>query len=110
MCAPKHRSKEFLAFLNKIDREVPNDLHVHLILDNYATHKTPTIKNWLTKHDRFKLHFTPIGGSWINLVERWFSSLTDKALRRAVHRSVEELIAGVEAYIAAANASPKPYR
>jgi transposase len=110
MCAPKHRSKEFLAFLKKIEAEVPKQLHVHLILDNYATHKTPTIKRWLASHDRFVLHFTPIGGSWINLVERWFSSLTDKALRRAVHRSVAELIAGIESYIAAVNDHPKPYR
>lgn len=110
MCAPKHRSKEFLAFLKKIDLEVPGDLQIHLILDNYATHKTPTVRRWLANHERFALHFTPIGGSWINLVERWFASLTDKALRRAVHRSVEDLIAGIEAYIAVANASPKPYR
>ena len=110
MCAPKHRSNEFLAFLKRIDSEVPSDLSVHLILDNYATHKTPLIKHWLAAHGRFVLHFTPIGGSWINLVERWFSSLTDKALRRGVHRSVTELIAGIEAYIAAANATPRPYR
>ena len=110
MCAPKHRAKEFLSFLEKIDADVPKDLKVHLILDNYATHKTPVIKQWLADHDRFALHFTPIGGSWLNLVERWFASLTDKALRRAVHRSVMELIAGIEAYIAAANTSPKPYR
>lgn len=110
MCAPKHRSKEFLSFLKKIDADTPDDLHVHLILDNYATHKTPMIKRWLANHDRFVLHFTPIGGSWLNLVERWFSSLTDKALRRAVHRSVSELIAGIDAYIETANASPRPYR
>jgi transposase len=110
MCAPKHRSTEFLSFLDKIDAHVPQDLQVHLILDNYATHKTPTIKRWLANHDRFVLHFTPIGGSWLNLVERWFASLTDKALRRSVHRSVAELIAGIEAYIAAANAAPRPYR
>lgn len=110
MCAPKHRSKEFLAFLKQIDAEVPKSLQVHLILDNYATHKTPIVKRWLAAHDRFVLHFTPIGGSWINLVERWFASLTDKALRRAVHRSVEDLVNGIDAYIAAANAAPKPYR
>ena len=110
MCVPKHRSKEFLAFLKRIDADVPAGLDVHLILDNYATHKTPVVKRWLAAHGRFALHFTPIGGSWINLVERWFASLTDKALRRAVHRSVKELITGINAYIAAANAAPKPYR
>lgn len=110
MCAPKHRSQEFLAFLKRIDADAPAGVDVHLILDNYATHKTPTIKRWLQKHPRFALHFTPVGGSWLNLVERWFASLTDKALRRAVHRSVSELIAGIEAYIEAANAMAKPYR
>lgn len=110
MCAPKHRSREFLAFLKQIDVQTPAHMHLHLVLDNYATHKTPTIKRWLDRHPRFVLHFTPIGGSWLNLVERWFSSLTDKALRRAVHRSVEALIADIEAYIAVANATPKPYR
>ena len=110
MCASKHRSKEFLTFLKQIDAEVPTGLDVHLVLDNYATHKTPIVKRWLAAHGRFTLHFTPIGGSWINLVERWFASLTDKALRRAVHRSVKELIAGIHAYIENANAAPKPYR
>jgi transposase len=110
MCAQRHRSKEFLAFLKRIDASVPAGLDVHLVLDNYATHKTPTIKRWLARHDRFHLHFTPIGGSWLNQVERWFSSLTDKALRRSVHRSVTELITAIDAYISAANSSAKPYQ
>lgn len=110
MCAPKHRSREFLAFLKQIDVQTPVHLQLHLVLDNYATHKTPAIKRWLARHPRFALHFTPIGGSWLNLVERWFASLTDKALRRAVHRSVKALIADIDAYIAVANAAPKPYR
>ena len=110
MCVPQHRSKEFLSFLKMIDAQVPQPLDIHLVLDNYATHKTPAVKKWLAAHPRFVLHFTPIGGSWLNLVERWFASLTDKALRRSVHRSVKDLIAGIEAYIAAVNESPKPYR
>ena len=110
MCAPKHRSKEFLTFLKQIAGNVPVGQDVHLVLDNYATHKTPMVKKWLAAHPRFALHFTPIGGSWINLVERWFASLTDKALRRAVHRNVKELIDGIDAYIKQANAAPKPYR
>jgi len=110
MCAQRHRSKEFLAFLKQIEANVPADLSVHLVLDNYATHKTPTVKRWLDHHRRFHLHFTPIGGSWLNQVERWFASLTDKALRRNVHRSVSELIASIDAYIATSNSSPKPYR
>jgi transposase len=110
MCASSHRSQEFLAFLRRIDNAVPQDQAVHLILDNYATHKTPIIKRWLDSHPRFTLHVTPVGGSWLNLVERWFASLTDKALRRAVHRNVKELIAGIERYIEVGNANPKPYR
>lgn len=109
-CESRHRSKEFLGFLKHIDTSVPADLSVHLVLDNYATHKTPAIKGWLKKHDRFKLHFTPVGGSWLNQVERWFASLTDKALRRGIHRSVADLIDSIETYIAASNTSPKPYR
>lgn len=109
-CETRHRSKEFLSFLKHIDATVPGDLSVHLVLDNYATHKTPIIKKWLQAHDRFKLHFTPIGGSWLNQVERWFAGLTDKALRRSVHRSVNALIGSIETYITASNATSKPYR
>lgn len=109
-CSQRHRSKEFLDFLKQIEAATPADLSVHLVLDNYATHKTPTVKRWLDRHPRFRLHFTPIGGSWLNQVERWFSSLTDKALRRSVHRSVTELIGSIDAYITASNASAKPYR
>lgn len=110
MCATRHRSREFLAFLKRIDAHVPSDQAVHLILDNYATHKTPAIKRWLRSHPRFHLHFTPIGGSWLNQVERWFASLTDKALRRSVHRSVTDLVHTIERYIETNNVSPKPFR
>jgi transposase len=109
-CMDRHRSREFIKFLNQIDNSVPGDLEVHLILDNYSTHKTPAVKRWLTKHPRFHQHFTPVGGSWLNQVERWFSGLTNKALRRGVHRSVKELIAAIENYTMASNATAKPYR
>ena len=82
-CLPRHRHQEFLRFLRTIDREVPKDLEIHLILDNYATHKHEKVRAWLDKHPRFHLHFTPTSSSWLNLVERWFRELTDKALRRA---------------------------
>ncbi|MCA1699188.1 MAG: IS630 family transposase, partial [Actinobacteria bacterium] len=87
----RHRAIEFKKFLQTLDREVPDELEVHLILDNYATHKTPTIKRWLLAHPRFVLHFTPTGASWLNLVERWFGELTRRKLKRGTHRSVREL-------------------
>ena len=87
----RHRAIEFKKFLERIDTEVPEDLDVHLILDNYATHKTPAIKRWLLRHPRFHLHFTPTGSSWLNLVERWFSELTTKKIKRGAHLSVAQL-------------------
>ena len=87
----RHRAIEFKKFLERIDAEVPADLDVHLIADNYATHKTPAIKRWLARHPRFQLHFVPTGSSWLNLVERWFSELTTKKIKRGSHRSVPEL-------------------
>lgn len=108
-CLPKHRNTEFLKFLKVIDAEVPNGLDVHLILDNYATHKHPNVQAWLGKHPRFHLHFTPTSSSWLNLVERWFRELTEKALRRGVFHSVPDLIASIEAYLDAHNDDPKPY-
>jgi transposase len=87
----RHRAIEFKKFLVTIDREVPADLEVHLVLDNVSTHKTPAIKRWLAAHPRFQLHFTPTSASWLNLVERWFGELTSKKLRRGTHRSVREL-------------------
>jgi len=108
-CLPRHRHEEFLKFLRKIEREVPKGLQVHLICDNYATHKHPDVKAWLAKHRRFHVHFTPTSSSWLNLVERWFRELTDKALRRGVFHSVPDLIAKIEEYLAAHNNDPKPF-
>jgi transposase len=107
-CLPRHRHQEFLKFLHTIDREVPKGLAVHLILDNYATHKHPEAAKWLAKHPRFHLHFTPTSSSWLNLVERWFRNLTDKAIRRGVFGSVPELISAIEAYLDVNNNDPKP--
>ena len=108
-CLPRHRNGEFLKFLKTIDRETPKGLQVHLILDNYATHKHPNVKAWLAKNPRFHLHFTPTSSSWLNLVERWFRDLTDKALRRGVFHSVPDLITAIEAYLQASNDDPKPF-
>jgi len=105
----RHRAIEFKKFLQKIDKEVPAELDVHLILDNYATHKTPAIKKWLAAHPRFHLHFTPTGASWVNLVERFFAELTARKLRRGAHRSVKELNADIEQWIDNWNEDPKPY-
>ncbi len=108
-CLPRHRNGEFLRFLRTIDRRVPKGLAVHLILDNYGTHNQPNVKAWLAKHPRFHLHFTPTSSSWLNLVERWFRDLTDKAIRRGVFRSVPELIAAIDEYLQAHNDDPKPF-
>ena len=105
----RHRAIEFKKFLQKIDREVPAELDVHLILDNYATHKTPAIKRWLATHPRFVLHFTPVGASWCNLVERIFGELTARKLRRGVHRSVNQLNADIRDWLERWNEDPKPY-
>jgi transposase len=105
----RHRAIEFRRFLQSIDREVPAELDVHVILDNSSTHKTPAIKKWLLEHPRFVLHFTPTSSSWLNLVERWFSELTNKKLRRATHRSVRELNTDIRAWISDWNESPRPY-
>ena len=108
-CLPRHRHQEFLKFLRTIDREVPTGLQVHLILDNYGTHKHADVQHWLDKHPRFHLHFTPTSSSWLNQVERWFRELTDKALRRGAFGSVPDLIAAIQEYIDAHNKDPKPY-
>jgi transposase len=105
----RHRSQEFRRFLDAIDAAVPADLDVHLILDNYATHKTPLIWRWLAKRPRFHVHFTPTYGSWLNLVERWFAELTNKQLRRGAHRSVSELERAIRAFIDAHHDNPKPF-
>jgi transposase len=105
----RHRALEFKKFLDRLDQEVPAELELHLILDNYATHKTPTIKRRLLRHPRFVLHFVPKGASWLNLVERWFAELTTKLLRRGVHRSVAELNADIRNWLAHWNENPRPY-
>jgi len=108
-CLPRHRHSEFLAFLRTIDRTVPKRLQVHLILDNYATHKHPNVKAWLAKHPRFHLHFTPTSSSWLNMVEGFFAQLTNKALRRGAFASVPDLIAAIDAYLTANNTNPTPF-
>jgi transposase len=108
-CHRRHRALEFRKFLRRIDAAAPAALDLHLILDNYGTHKTPLIRRWLVRHPRFHLHFTPTSASWINLVERWFAMLTDKQIRRGVHRSTRELEAAVLNYINMHNTQPKPF-
>ena len=108
-CLPRHRHEEFLTFLKTIDAQVPEGLQVHLILDNYATHKHANVKKWLKKHPRFHLHFTPTSSSWLNQVERWFRDLTEKNLRRGIFKSVPDLIDSIESYLQATNADPQPY-
>jgi transposase len=105
----RHRAVEFKKFLQRLDREVPAELEVHLVLDNASTHKTPAIKKWLLAHPRFVLHFTPTSSSWLNLVERWFAEPTTKKLRRGSHRSVRELNADIHAWIDSWNDSPRPF-
>ena len=108
-CHRRHRPVEFRKFLDTIEAEVPADLDVHLIVDNYATHKTALIRNWLAKRPRFQLHFTPTSASWLNLVERWFALLTEKQLRRGVHQSSGELEAAIYHYLEVTNEDPKPF-
>jgi transposase len=108
-CHRRHRSVEFRKFLDTIDQSVPESLEVHLILDNYGTHKTATIRAWFAKRPRFHVHFTPTSASWINLVERWFATLTEKQIRRGVHRSVRELVTSIKSYLAITNQSPRPF-
>lgn len=105
----RHRAVEFRQFLDAIDAAVPRKLDVHLIMDNYATHKTALIRNWLAKRPRFHVHFTPTYSSWLNLVERWFAELTNKQLRRGVHRSVAQLETAIREFIDAHHANPKPF-
>lgn len=108
-CYPRHRHEEFLKFLRKIDRQTPDGMNLHLIVDNYGTHKHPNVKKWLSKHQRFHLHFIPTSSSWLNLVERWFSQITQKRIRRGVFHSVPDLIAAIEEYIRLNNQDPKPF-
>jgi transposase len=109
-CYKRHRASEFLDFLKEIDARVPDDLDIHVVMDNYATHKTPRIKAWLARRPRYHVHFTPTSASWINQVERWFAELTRKQIQRGVHTSVNQLEADIRAFIEAHNTDPKPYR
>jgi len=105
----RHRTEEFRRFLNLVNRSVPDDLEVHVIVDNSSTHKTPAIRRWLLRHPRFTLHFTPTYSSWLNLVERWFAELTTKWLRRGSHRSTKELVASIRTWITDWNENPRPF-
>jgi transposase len=105
----RHRAAEFRKFLAKIDQEVPEHLDIHLICDNYGTHKTPATKAWLARHPRFHMHFTPTGSSWVNQVERWFGFLDDQMIRRGAHKNVQALEADIRAWVASWNDNPKPF-
>jgi transposase len=109
-CFARHRGREFLKFLRQIETNVPLDLDVHLVMDNYATHKTPAIRRWLARHPRWHVHFTPTSASWINQVERFFAELTENQIRRGVHRSTRQLERSIRDYIEAVNDEPKPFR
>ena len=108
-CQPRHRHQEYLKFLKLIDASVDPDLDIHIVADNYATHKHEDVTKWLARHPRFHIHYTPTSSSWLNLVERWFRDLTGQALRRGVFKSVPELIGAINAYIDANNKDPKPF-
>jgi transposase len=105
-CLPRHRSQEFIRFLEKVDRETPVELDLHLIVDNSSTHKSPPVKRWLTRHSRLHLHFIPTGSSWLNMVERWFGEITRKRIRRGTFRSVKELVAAITTYLQHYNQAP----
>jgi transposase len=106
---PSHTTEDFIAFLNTLDRNVPAELDVHVVLDNLSTHKTPKVQRWLLRHRRFHFHFTPTYSSWLNLVERWFSALTTKKLRRSAHTSVKDLAADITAWVDHWNQNPTPF-
>jgi len=108
-CFPRHRHLEFLKFLRTIDREVPKELDIHAILDNYGTHNHPKVRAWLANHQRFHLHFTPTSSSWLNLVERWFGEITRKRIRRGSFNTTQELIQAIDDYIKITNENPKPF-
>ena len=108
-CFDRHRHEEFLKFLRQIDRETAPDQQLHLVVDNYATHKHPAVKKWLNRHRRFHLHFTPTSSCWLNLVERWFAEITRKRIRRGSFKSVKHLIQAITDYIQFNNQNPKPF-
>jgi transposase len=108
-CYSRHRAQEFRKFLDHVEENVPADMDIHMILDNYGTHKTPIVHRWLLRHPRFHLHFIPTHSSWLNLVERWFALLTERQIKRGAHTSVNQLKATIEKFIAINNESPKPF-
>jgi transposase len=108
-CQPRHRHQEWLKFLRRLDREYPPELTLHVIMDNYGTHKTPEVKKWMAKHPRFVCHFIPTSSSWLNMVERWFRELTDKAIRHGTFVSVPDLQKAINDYLAAWNDNPRPF-
>lgn len=108
-CKPRHRHQEFLAFLNHLDRSIPAGLELHLIADNYATHKHPRVKAWLARHRRFHLHYTPTYASWLNQVERWFALISQQAIRRNSFRSVRDLIQTIDSYVTYYNTHKGPF-
>ncbi|MGF6483470.1 IS630 family transposase [Paraburkholderia sp. JPY419] len=105
----RHRSSEFVQFLRTVDASVPAEMEVHLAMDNYGTHKTPSIKNWFARHPRFHIHFTPTSASWLNQVERWFATLTEKYIRRGTHRSTRQLEEAIRHYLDVYNSNPRPF-
>ena len=109
-CYKRHRSKEFLDFLREIERQVPAELDIHIVMDNYATHKTQAIRNWFAKRPHWHMHFTPTSASWLNQIERFFAELTEKQIRRGVHRSTEELEAAITAFLDDNNEEPEPFK
>ena len=109
MCAPRHRHTEWLKFLKLIDKDTPGHLAIHVIADNYATHKHEKVKRWLARHPRFHMHFTPTSAYWLNMVERFFRDITTKRIRRGAFPSVRHLVAAINAYIEEHNLAPKPF-
>jgi transposase len=109
-CQPRHRHQEFLRFLKQIDTAVDARFHVHLILDNYGTHKHPEVKRWFRAHPRYHVHFTPTGASWLNQVERWFAEITRKRIRRGTFHSVRDLVEAIQEYVCENNKNPRPFQ
>jgi transposase len=109
-CHPKHRHQEFLRFLNRIDSSIDGALDIHLVLDNYGTHKHPEVKTWLEQRPRYHLHFTPTSSSWLNQIERWFAEITRKRIRRGTFRSVRDLTTAIKDYVRQYNKNPRPFQ
>jgi len=108
-CMPRHRHQEWIKFLKKIDAETPPELDLHLIVDNYSTHKHPKVRNWLKRHKRFHMHFIPTSSSWLNVIERWFRDLTQNRIRKGVFKSVAQLVDAIRHYVDHHNANPTSF-